>query len=44
MRQGRRSLWRWPMPAAAAAFAFSATTANAEPRTVRIAQHSWSSW
>jgi NitT/TauT family transport system substrate-binding protein len=38
MRQDRRNLWRWPLLAAAAAFAFSATAANAEPRTVRIAQ------
>jgi sulfonate transport system substrate-binding protein len=38
MRQDRRNLWRWPLLAAAAAFAFCATAANAEPRTVRIAQ------
>jgi NitT/TauT family transport system substrate-binding protein len=38
MRQDRRNLWRWPLLAAAAAFAFSAGSANAEPRTVRIAQ------
>ena len=36
MRQDRRNLWRWPL--LAAAFAVSATAANAEPRTVRIAQ------
>jgi ABC-type nitrate/sulfonate/bicarbonate transport system substrate-binding protein len=36
MRQNRRNLWRLPL--LAAAFAFSATTAGAEPRTVRIAQ------
>lgn len=38
MRQDRRNLWRWPLLAAAAAFAFSASAANAEPRTVRLAQ------
>ena len=38
MRQNRRTILCWPLLAAAAAFAFSATVANAEPRTVRIAQ------
>ncbi len=38
MRQNRRTILCWPLLAAAAAFAFSATAANAEPRTVRIAQ------
>lgn len=33
--QGQK--WRWPLLAAAASLAFAATTANAEPRTVRIA-------
>jgi NitT/TauT family transport system substrate-binding protein len=38
MRQDRRNLWRLPLLAAAAALAFSATAANAETKTVRIAQ------
>lgn len=38
MKRDRRNILRWSVLAAAAAFAFSATAANAEPRTVRIAQ------
>jgi sulfonate transport system substrate-binding protein len=38
MRQTCRRQWRWPIAAAVVVFAFSATSAGAEPRTVRIAQ------
>ncbi len=38
MREDHRKIWRLPLLAAAAVFAFSATSANAEPRTVRIAE------
>ena len=37
MRQNHRHLWRWSMLAAAVAVAFSVTSANADPRVVRIA-------
>jgi NitT/TauT family transport system substrate-binding protein len=38
MRKGHRNSWRWSILAAAVTVAVSATSANAEPRTVRIAQ------
>ncbi len=38
MKRTCRQQWRWPIAAAAIVFAFSATSAGAEPRTVRIAQ------
>jgi NitT/TauT family transport system substrate-binding protein len=38
MRIDRRNLWHLPLLAAAAAFAFTSTAANAETKTVRLAQ------
>jgi NitT/TauT family transport system substrate-binding protein len=38
MRRDRRNLWRLPLFAAAAAFAFASTAANAETKTIRLAE------